>query len=217
MVKILGILCSPHKNGNSSIMLTEALAAAKERGADVETVWLFRKKINPCDSCRSCIDTGKCHIDDDMTDLYEQISKADALVFATPVYYLGMPGHAKSFLDRLFAMGMHNKLRNKVGATLICASSIGQETTWNQFNHFFALNHMPRTDHVFGFGRVAGDVKKDRHAMLSTRELSKQVVALVEKNFQFPEEWHSPIYRYITAEYNVSTSPSRGRCDEPQQ
>lgn len=214
-MKVLGILCSPRKSGNSAIMLAEAMAAASEREAEVKTVWLMNKDIRSCDGCLSCLETEKCHINDDMTELYELVMGAEAIVFATPVYNLGPPGQAKTFLDRLFALGVHNKLAGKVGATLICGSSIGHEFTWDQFNHFFTLTHMVRADHVLGFAWDAGDIRRDHHAILSSRELGRQVVALAEQHYRFPDEWPSPIYSYVASRYGVHTCPAMGRMGEP--
>ena len=208
IMKVLGILCSPHKKGNSAIMLAKALAAASERGAEVETVWLNEKNIHGCNDCRACLKTEKCRIKDDMTELYEQVMEANAIIFATPVYYCGLPGPAKSFLDRLHPLAMHNKLSGKIGASLIVASSIGHESTWSQLNFFFSFTHMVCADHVFGFAWNSGDVRKDRYAMLSSKELGRQVVALAEQHYRFPEEWPGPIHTYVLSRYGADSCPA---------
>ena len=52
-MKVLGIVCSPRKGGNTEILVGEALASAKELGAEVELVSLIGKNIKPCDGCES--------------------------------------------------------------------------------------------------------------------------------------------------------------------
>jgi len=38
LVKVLGIMCSPRKGGNTEILLEEALSGDREHGAETETV-----------------------------------------------------------------------------------------------------------------------------------------------------------------------------------
>ena len=58
MTKVLGILCSPRKGGNTEILLKEALASAVERGAETELLIIYDKEIKPCDGCYACQKTG---------------------------------------------------------------------------------------------------------------------------------------------------------------
>ena len=67
-MKVLGIVCSPRRRGNTEILVDEALASAKDSGAEVELVTVSGKNIAPCDGCESCIITGKCRIEDDMQE-----------------------------------------------------------------------------------------------------------------------------------------------------
>ena len=45
-MKVLGILGSPRIGGNSDILLDQALAGAKDAGAEVEKIILCQKKIS---------------------------------------------------------------------------------------------------------------------------------------------------------------------------
>ena len=53
-MKVLGILGSPRVGGNSDILLSQALAGAKEAGADVEKIIIDRKSIAGCKDCKKC-------------------------------------------------------------------------------------------------------------------------------------------------------------------
>jgi multimeric flavodoxin WrbA len=99
-MKVLGILGSPRVGGNSDILLSQALAGAKEAGADVEKIIIDRKSIAGCKDCKKCNKTGICAINDDMADLRKRILDAYAVIHSTPVYFWSMTSQMKAYLDR---------------------------------------------------------------------------------------------------------------------
>ena len=99
-MKILAVSCSPRKQGNTEILLNEALEGAKAEGAEVELYRVSGKNIQPCDGCWSCMKEGQCHIKDDMQELYEKLLAADGIIFGTPIYFYNMTAQAKTLLDR---------------------------------------------------------------------------------------------------------------------
>ncbi|MBS3900378.1 MAG: flavodoxin family protein [Dethiobacter sp.] len=101
---VLGIAGSPRRGGNSEILLDESLAAAAEIGVEVEKVVLSTLKFSPCISCGDCDKTGVCTLDDEMQPLYEKIGAAQALVFASPMYFYAVSAWAKSAIDRAQAL-----------------------------------------------------------------------------------------------------------------
>jgi len=72
-LKVLGIACSPRKAGNTEILLREALAGAKESGAEVELLRISDMNIAACDGCEACHESGECRIKDDMQKAYKKI------------------------------------------------------------------------------------------------------------------------------------------------
>lgn len=98
---IVIISSSPRKGGNSDTMADEFLRGAVEAGNTVEKINIRDIELKFCIGCLSCQRTGKCVLRDDMNALYDTVQRADILVFATPVYYYGMTGQLKTFLDRL--------------------------------------------------------------------------------------------------------------------
>ena len=100
MKKVLGIVGSPRKNGNTHLLVSAVLAGARERGAKTKLVLLSKRSINECDGCHTCWKKGRCHQDDDMRKLHKRITKADVIVFGTPVYWHGPTVVMKAFLDR---------------------------------------------------------------------------------------------------------------------
>ena len=100
MKKILGIMGSPRRNGNTHILVTSILKGAKEKGAKVDILFLNDLDINECKGCHICWDEKQCCIDDDMNDIYPKIIESDAIIFGTPVYWYGPTALMKGFIDR---------------------------------------------------------------------------------------------------------------------
>lgn len=212
-MKVLGILCSPRKGGNTEILLQEAMSGAQECGAETELVTVGDKDIKPCDGCLSCAKTGQCHIKDDMAGIYDRILAADGIIWGTPVYFFNVAAQTKIILDRLYAFYTNNKLMNKVGGAISVASDEGHSGVWNLFNAFFAVNHMFSADFIHGFARNKGDIRKDKHAMKASRELGRQMVALVGQQLRHPEKYDTAMYRFVRREYGIDACPAMGRFE----
>ena len=107
-MKVLTLLGSPKKDGNTAALLKAFTDGAASKGHEVEAVWLHEKNITPCNGCRFCkvdgVGTSKCVHDDDMTELYRTLKDADVIVHAFPVYWWSMPAQTKVMMDRIYAM-----------------------------------------------------------------------------------------------------------------
>lgn len=104
----LGILGSPRKSGNSSILAREILNGAGEGGACCDVVELNQLSFRGCQGCECCKVDGKCVQTDDMTPVYRSLEEADVIVIASPVYLWHVCGQMKLFLDRLYAWQRHD-------------------------------------------------------------------------------------------------------------
>ena len=100
--KILLVMGSPRKEGNSATLAKQVAAGAKATGAAVESFYLHAMNIQPCTACDACREeTGKeCVIDDDMQILYPKLRQADAVVIASPIYWFTVSAQTKLFMDR---------------------------------------------------------------------------------------------------------------------
>jgi len=207
-MKVLGICFSPRKDGNSEILLREALKGSQECSAKTEFVSLRKKNIAPCIACLKCMENGVCAQEDDMQDLYPKLLKADGLIFASPVYFYSISGTAKIFLDRAFALRSPElRLMNKVGAAMTVASSSGNISAMHTFNMFFLTNHMHTTDYVAGYASNKGTIKKHMHAMLGAYELGRFVSLKISNGFKYPSEFNKPLYLLIKEKYGIHMSP----------
>jgi multimeric flavodoxin WrbA len=103
-MKVLGIMGSPRKQSNTDILLDRALEGAKEAGAEVEKVLVSKLKIAPCLEIYACLKDGNCAIRDDMDALYKQLTEADHVIFASPIFFYGVTSQAKAVIDRCQAL-----------------------------------------------------------------------------------------------------------------
>lgn len=97
---ILAIYGSPRKDGNTDIVLREAVRGAKTSGCLVNEVYLRDLTLSPCLEIYGCKKTGRCVIEDDFQQLYDQIEAADAIMLASPIFFYAVSAHTKILMDR---------------------------------------------------------------------------------------------------------------------
>ncbi|MBU7017103.1 MAG: flavodoxin family protein [Theionarchaea archaeon] len=105
-MKITAFNGSPRaERGNTHIMVKEFLKGAEEAGADVENIFLAKKKINHCRGCFTCWgQANTCVNIDDMKGIITSYIESGIVVFATPVYVDNVTGIMKQFMDRLLPL-----------------------------------------------------------------------------------------------------------------
>ena len=103
-MRVLGIAGSPRWGGNTDLLLNEVMRGAASRGAETKTIILSQLKIAPCQHCDSCLETGRCKVDDDMQTVYEELERADRLVLTSPLYFMGVTAQTKAMIDRCQAL-----------------------------------------------------------------------------------------------------------------
>ena len=120
-MKVLAVVGSPRKRGNTDLLIDALLEGAKEAGAEVEKVYLADLHILPCDGCDVCRVSGQCVHQDDMIPLYEKLFRSDVWVLGTPIYWWGPSAQLKAFIDRwyLFGNGERWRVRGKRAALVI--------------------------------------------------------------------------------------------------
>ncbi len=160
-MKVLGIVCSPRKEGNTEIMVEEALKAAREDGAQTELVLVADKNIAPCDGCAACRETGVCRIKDDMQPIYQQLEMADAVIFGSPVYFCNVSAQAKAIMDRTYLFLGDRRLRGKVAAPIMAARRVGAGQARGLLYSYFITHGMITTRGGIGYGgREKGEVRQ---------------------------------------------------------
>ena len=102
-MKIIALLGSPRKGGNTETLVDAFAEGAKSKGAVVEKVRLNTLRIRGCQACLSCHKEGKCAQKDDMQNVYEKLLDADVWLFASPVYWWGPTAQLKAAIDRMYS------------------------------------------------------------------------------------------------------------------
>lgn len=100
MKRILAIVGSPRRDGNTNILVSQMAEGASGIGAIVDTILLGDLQINECDGCHRCWQGKDCSKNDDMCEVYPKIIQSDVIIFGTPVYWYGPSGLMKMFVDR---------------------------------------------------------------------------------------------------------------------
>jgi multimeric flavodoxin WrbA len=195
-VKLLGIVCSPRTNGNTEVLVKEALDTARNLGAETEMIKVSDLNITPCDGCESCDITGECKIEDDMQNIYTKLLHSDGILFGSPVYFWGVTAQAKTVIDRTFVFRRDRRLRNKVAGAVVVARNSGASATFSALSDFFNLHRMIPARSIgsrtveelakeWGGGVIAyadkpGEVKKDEQAIAKAQSLGKAIVETLQ-------------------------------------
>lgn len=187
MVKVLGVSGSPRKNGNTEIIVNNALEAARSEGAETEIILLSEKKIEPCIACGAC-SSGKCVIDDDFMEVFNKMSEADGLIMASPSYFESMTPQMKALIDRCGSFNGSAHGRTKFDDTVAGAISVARRTglanVWTQQLLFILSQKMivpGIKSYANAIGQEKGDVLNDKEGMESSWELGVAVTKLVKR------------------------------------
>ena len=122
MKKILAVVGSPRKGGNTDLLVQKMAEGAVSKGARVDTLWLGKLNIRECDGCHVCWMGKHCSKNDDMLDIYPKITESDAIIFGTPVYWYAPTALMKAFIDRFVYFNCPQtraKIRGKSAALVI--------------------------------------------------------------------------------------------------
>lgn len=95
-IKLLAIIGSQRKNGNSYLLAKTILESTK---TDYEIIQLTEKKIKFCNLCGKC-EHEKCPLDDDFNQILEKLKEADGIIFSFPRYFF-LSSKFLCFIERL--------------------------------------------------------------------------------------------------------------------
>jgi multimeric flavodoxin WrbA len=183
-MKVVGIVGSGRFGGNTETLTRIALEEIQKEGLETELISLAGKKIEGCDGCRTCSETGQCHIKDDFESVLTKMKEADGIILATPVYYGAATPQMTSLISRFFST-RGKPLKNKVGGPIVVARRAGQNFTLAQLMFFFMISEMivPGSSYwnvAFG-ARSKGDVLKDEEGISTIKNFGQKVAWLLKK------------------------------------
>jgi len=146
-MKVVAINGSPHKEGNTYHALKIIGSKLEENGIEFEIIHVGHKAVRGCMGCGTCrkMQNERCVYNTDPVNEWIQIMKdADGIIISSPVYYSGVAGTMKSFLDRVFYVSGSNGnfFRHKVGAAVVAVRRTGGSSTLDTLNHYLAYSEM---------------------------------------------------------------------------
>jgi len=105
-MEVIAFNGSPRKTWNTATLLQKALEGAASKGATTKLIHLYDLDYKGCKSCFGCKTKGgpsygKCAVKDDLTPTLKNIESVDAVILGSPVYFWGVSGEMKSFMERL--------------------------------------------------------------------------------------------------------------------
>jgi multimeric flavodoxin WrbA/putative sterol carrier protein len=120
---------SPHVGfGNTSQMVAMLREGLEPEGFALEEIFLSQHDIKYCTGCAVCLEKGACWIRDDHKQLVQRVLDADAVILASPVYFLNVTAQMKTFLDR--SLGYGHRPRDTWKPGLAISVSAGYGETW---------------------------------------------------------------------------------------
>lgn len=100
-MKVLGIVGSPRKGGNTDILVSQVLKGMESKGALQEKIYLDDLQMRPCKACSNCQTTGECIIDDDFHIILKKLKEAQVIVIGSPIYCRTVTAQTKILIDRV--------------------------------------------------------------------------------------------------------------------
>lgn len=143
-MKVLLINGSPHKEGCTHTALALVGDEIRAAGIEVDEFWIGTKSIAGCMGCYKCAQQGKCILPDDKVEEFIQIANDyDGYVFGTPVYFAGVSGNMKCFMDRVFFSGRPRlDFAQKPAAAVVSARRAGTTSALEQLEKFIQYMQM---------------------------------------------------------------------------
>jgi multimeric flavodoxin WrbA len=183
--RVLGIVGSPRRGGNTEILVDEVLRGAREGGAIVEKVFLSDLDIAPCQACDSCEETGDCVQGDDMGQVLERMDRAQVWVLGTPVYWWGPTAQFKGFLDRWYgARRLVFRGRRAILVIPLGDSYAGTARhTTGMLDDALSYVGIEISDTVLAPGAMnAGDVRRQATVLAAARRAGRNAAYLYGRN-----------------------------------
>jgi len=179
------LLGSPRRNGNSAALAEKIADGAASAGAAVAMFYLHGMKIAPCRACEACHKPGAkgCVVKDDMQRLYPAMKAADAIVYASPIYWFTVSAQMKLAMDRCYALVTPDGGYVLKGKRIGLAFSFGGEDPFDSgctnairtFQDVFGFIGAEIVGMVYGSAGAAGDIRSNAKAMKEAEGLGRKL------------------------------------------
>jgi multimeric flavodoxin WrbA len=191
-MKVIAINGSPRKEGNTYHALMGVGRQLQENDIDFEIIHIGNHAIRGCMACGTCAKNKdeKCSITTDpLNGWIQQLKAADGIILASPVYYAGIAGTMKCFLDRAFYVAGCNGglFRQKVAAAVVAVRRTGGSSTFDSLNHYLTYSEMIlATSNYWNIthGRTPGEVLQDAEGVQIMDVLGRNMAWLLKMREQ---------------------------------
>jgi multimeric flavodoxin WrbA len=190
--KVLILVGSPRRAGNSAALATAAAEGAQAAGATVSVRHLddyIGAFLRDCRSCRA--KNGECSIEDRFRELFfADFLPAAGVIFSSPVYWYGFSAQTKAFFDRTFcyyaasypdsARVIDAMSRKRIGLLLASEETYPGACLGivHQLQEYSRYTHSEFVGVVSGIGNSRGEVQRDpSDPLASARSLGLQLFA----------------------------------------
>lgn len=180
-MKIAAIIGSSRIDGN-----TQQLTEIALEGIEYTPIILKDKKITPIDDLRHA-DGGFQPVADDYDEVIDKVLEHDILIFSTPVYWYGMSGLMKNFVDR-WSQSLRDsrfefkkKMSQKKVYVVTCGGDqpkIKALPLIQQFQHIFDFMGMSFADYMIGTANAPHDIETDQQAVGDARRWNQAFSSL---------------------------------------
>jgi multimeric flavodoxin WrbA len=186
---ILGIVGSPRKGKLTDQLITRCLKGAESVGVEIEKVYLVDSKIQ-------CF-TQQTKCSEELNNLWKQ---ADALVIGAPVYWGGINGLTKDFMDIVEIIDVNGKYG--IGMSVAGGTGRGLCSALQNIYRFFyhrqirAIDPAPVSrfnfkeilETIYDSGRRLAELSKDRKPFEGDKDRMEYYEKLEYLNYAFLDE-----------------------------
>lgn len=175
-MSILVLQGSSREEGN-----TELLTRLVLEGVPHTSIRLREKNIRAICDQRHDPD-GFAAVDDDYDEVIEAVLAHDVILFATPIYWYGMSGHMKNFVDR-WSQTLRDKrysFKQAMAGKQAYVIAVGGDEPRlkglpliQQFQYIFGFVGMTYAGYLLGEGNKPGDVLEDMQAVAQAKLLNE--------------------------------------------
>jgi len=188
-VKVIAFNGSARKDGNTAILIKQALRELEREGIETELVQLAGTRIQGCIACSECFETRDqcCVVTDDAVNEYiAKMLHADGIILGSPTYFADITPELKALIDRagMVARANGDMFQRKVGAAVVTMRRAGAIHAFDSINHFFFIGQMivPGSSYWnIGIGHAVGEAENDAEGMATMTTLGKNMAWLLKK------------------------------------
>ncbi|HEX7064360.1 MAG TPA: flavodoxin family protein [Bacillales bacterium] len=180
----IAVICGGTRpNGNTEILTDRAV-----QGLAADKIYLKDYHIQPIEDKRHTPD-GFQEINDDFHSIIDRVMICDILVFSTPIYWYGMSGTMKDFIDRWSQVMRHpdySDFKKRMAEKQAYVITVGGDKPYlkglpliQQFQYIFDFVTLPFEGYILGKGNKPGDIDQDQKAWFAAGQLQQKLSALI--------------------------------------